>query len=417
MALGSALSLLPELRCIEYEARAEQLALTRLAGWAGRFSSLVSLDPPRTLLLEIGGSMHFFGGSDALHGKLESALDALGYQVIMATAPWPLAARVLSHAAHSVWIQDSSTLADHLNRLDVEVLNPDKRMRTALESIGAVRLEDLWKLPRAGLAKRFGPDLLNSLDKMTGRSPDPRTAFVPPPRFTSKLELPAAVEDTQALVFAAQRLLQELSGFSTGLNRGVQAFQLRLHAEQGSAMPLTIRLAKAGSDHRHWLNLLRERLQQTLLNGPVAAISLHAHSLPLLAERSFDLFAEDQSESDWPRLLERLRNRLGDKSVQRPGIGFDHRPEHAWKSQAVEESVVEYVNHAERPLWLLHEPRLLPQLPKSWQTRGPERIESGWWDGADANRDYYLAITPKGERFWIFRQRIKGEWFMHGLFS
>ena len=57
-----------------------------------------------------------------------------------------------------------------------------------------------------------------------------------------------------------------------------------------------------------------------------------------------------------------------------------------------------------------------------WVLReGPERIESGWWDGADVRRDYYVAESPAGELAWIFRDHCRGtddgEWFLHGLFA
>ncbi len=49
---------------------------------------------------------------------------------------------------------------------------------------------------------------------------------------------------------------------------------------------------------------------------------------------------------------------------------------------------------------------------------GPERIESGWWDGRDVRRDYYIARTTDGVRLWVFRERRKdGRWFMHGVFG
>ena len=57
-----------------------------------------------------------------------------------------------------------------------------------------------------------------------------------------------------------------------------------------------------------------------------------------------------------------------------------------------------------------------------WVLRdGPERIESGWWDGADVRRDYFIATTPAGETVWIYRDHRygidDGEWFLHGLFA
>jgi protein ImuB len=49
---------------------------------------------------------------------------------------------------------------------------------------------------------------------------------------------------------------------------------------------------------------------------------------------------------------------------------------------------------------------------------GPERIESGWWDGRDVRRDYYVARNPAGVWFWVFRDREpSGRWFLHGVFG
>jgi len=48
---------------------------------------------------------------------------------------------------------------------------------------------------------------------------------------------------------------------------------------------------------------------------------------------------------------------------------------------------------------------------------GPERIETGWWRHADVRRDYYIATTTAGHRFWLFRCRNEGGWFVHGCFE
>jgi protein ImuB len=46
---------------------------------------------------------------------------------------------------------------------------------------------------------------------------------------------------------------------------------------------------------------------------------------------------------------------------------------------------------------------------------GPERIESGWWDGDEAGRDYFIAQLRDASLAWIYRER-EG-WFLHGLFA
>jgi protein ImuB len=49
---------------------------------------------------------------------------------------------------------------------------------------------------------------------------------------------------------------------------------------------------------------------------------------------------------------------------------------------------------------------------------GPERLETGWWDGGDTRRDYYVIETDMGQRAWAFC--VPGEqsgWMLHGWFA
>ena len=49
---------------------------------------------------------------------------------------------------------------------------------------------------------------------------------------------------------------------------------------------------------------------------------------------------------------------------------------------------------------------------------GPERIESGWWDGDDIRRDYYVVETRNGQRGWAFRPvGSSGPLQLHGWFA
>jgi protein ImuB len=76
-----------------------------------------------------------------------------------------------------------------------------------------------------------------------------------------------------------------------------------------------------------------------------------------------------------------------------------------------------------RPLWLLEEPQLLseregwPQLAGPLRLgRGPERIESQWWQAQGVARDYYHATDGNGIAVWVFRERRPPHrWFLHGV--
>jgi protein ImuB len=87
---------------------------------------------------------------------------------------------------------------------------------------------------------------------------------------------------------------------------------------------------------------------------------------------------------------------------------------------------------ASRPLGLMRQPVALDSLCDAGGrvrrlrhegrdlalVSGPERIESGWWDGLEVARDYYVAATADGARWWIFRECAAPRcWFLHGCFA
>jgi hypothetical protein len=69
-----------------------------------------------------------------------------------------------------------------------------------------------------------------------------------------------------------------------------------------------------------------------------------------------------------------------------------------------------------RPLWLLH--RAQPLAGIAEVLAGPERIESGWWDGDDQRRDYYVVRTRQGQQAWAFLAvGASSSWMLHGWFA
>ncbi|KAG1589015.1 hypothetical protein G6F46_014656 [Rhizopus delemar] len=117
----------------------------------------------------------------------------------------------------------------------------------------------------------------------------------------------------------------------------------------------------------------------------------------------------------WTQLRERLRARLGDDAVQPLAVQADHRPERASGTQP---AVKPPSYWPLRPGWLLDTPQPLRD-PRLRIVAGPERIESGWWDQADARRDYYVVETAHGQRGWAFRTRNDphAPWMLHGWFG
>jgi len=404
----------------------ERRALERLAAWCLQFTPMASLEPPDTLLLEIESSLRYFGGLDRLLKNVRTGLEELGYRHLFGIAPTPLAAWLLSRAGDEAPLPGGRSLDRHLGRLPVGLLTLDERQRDALSGLGVETLGDCLALPRTGLARRLGTDLLQRLDRAFGRTPDPREPFRPPPRFHSRIELPAEAAHTDQLGFALGRLIRELCGFLRGTGNGVQRLHIALEHRYGSATGLELGTVQPGRDPARLTALLQERMERVRLPEPVLAVTLKALRLHRLDGQPMHLLEDDPARNTdhWHALLERLSARLGEPRIRGIGTHPEHRPERAWRYAAPGESAGTEAL-PDRPLWLFPEPRHLETSDSQplWHgplilEHGPECIESGWWDGEDVSRDYYVAVNPAGARLWVFRERRSPRrWFLHGLFG
>lgn len=425
MAVSAAQALAMQLKIHPRNPEAEAAALSNLAGWLGQFTPSVSILPFQGILLDVAGSLRLFGGLDNIMASIRQGMQEMGYHSLLACAPTPLGAWFLTRAGLEITVHTLDELAARLPRLPAALLNQPASILETLHSLGVRTIGDCLKLPRGGLARRFGHALLDELDRALGKKPDPRVFYVPPSRFESKLELPAEVQETAALLFAVRRLIMELEGFLRGHGGGVQTICLTLFHEDLPSTNINIGMVTPTRDSRHLLDLLRERLERTELPAPVRSIALVADDILPLKSQNLSLFPDAlENNVNWSMLVERLRARLGTSAVHGVCPASDHRPELAWQTCDLGQTSASFTSGL-RPCWLLEKPRQLetvadkPSLEGPLTLRqGPERIESGWWDGQPIARDYYLAESSSGARFWIFREwRGTGGWYLHGIFG
>jgi protein ImuB len=342
-----------------------------------------------------------------------AGLEELGYASTHACAPTAQAAWLLARAGTQATVREPAGLEQAIAVLPLTLLDQPVDILDGLEKIGAHTLGDCLRLPRAGVVRRFGRGLLDELDRALGRLPEARALFVPPSTFERRLTLPAPVHEAEALLFAARRLLPELEGWLGLRQAGVQELELACCHEDAAYTLLRLGFVQPTGAAERMLLLLRETLARTRLPAPVDAIVLHARRILPLAAASGDLF--QAQEGDGQLLLERLRIRLGKEAVHSVAPTLDHRPERAWRPCAAgDEAAVP--GKVSRPLWLLTQPRPCRDGRLVLQA-GPERIESGWWDGMDVARDYYVAQDRKGARLWVYCEHASGAWFVHGLFA
>ncbi len=458
--LSGALALAPGLVQRDRDTAAEAQALEQLATWALTFTPMACIAPPNAVLADIGGSLQLFAGLPRLVSRLVAGTHALGYAPRLGLAPTPGAALLLARAGHAAPVTTHAQLHAALAPLPLALMDIDERTRATLHEAGVTRFGQAVALPRDGLARRFGSGLVETLDQALGRIPDPRPPHLPAPRFAGKLDLPAPVHDVEALGFGVQRLVQELSAWLTARGLGVVRMTLTLTHERHMrqrGVPATVVPFALGSPARmpaHLLGVLRERLARVALPASVETLALASEDVAPLAGRNLGLLPGDEADAVTVPLLDRLRARLGDHAVTLLLPQAEHRPERALSDgpigmpantrrqdaghaatprraktrpvthRSTKSAPVVPLPEAPRPLWLLAEPQPLAHLLETqpWVLcDGPERIESGWWDGADVRRDYFVARTPADETVWIYRDHRygieDGEWFLHGLFA
>jgi protein ImuB len=424
MAASAALALAPRLRIVQRDPAAETEALLGVAGWAAQFTPGVALEFPDAVLLEAAGSLRLFGGLSPLLERLRRDLAEMGWSAAIAGAPTPRGASWLALAGKEIFIGSVAEIERTLTGLPVAVLRRDRETSEALEAIGVRTLGELLALPREGVARRFGQGLLDELDRALGRVPDPRNFFVPPAQFRAAIELPAEVAQAEALLFAAKRLIAQLAGFLAARSGGTQRFVFRLGHRDRAATEVAVGLVAPSRDAGHFALLARERFSSLALDEPVRSIALEVDDVVPLAGRNLGLLLEQgKPPGDWERLLERLRARLGTGAVCGVAARAEHRPELA-SAVAEPGSKQIQLEFGERPLWLLHSPRPLAEIDARPHHEGPlellagpERIESGWWDGDDIARDYFIARTRNEALVWVYRERGGGGWYLHGVFA
>ncbi len=406
--------------------------------------------------------------------QLAAAPTALGAAVL---ARWhPLAVQ----GPQVLGPQASQRAALHrlLQAAPVHLLGPGREHWDDLQGMGLQTLADLRALPRSGLARRFGEALLDELDRAWGDRPDPRVWLQLPESFDTRLELYARADTTDQVLHGASVLLARLVAWAQARQSRVAAFSLFMHHEarhRGSAPAATelpIALAEPALDPAHLQGLLRERLGALQLVAPTLELRLHCQHLVQGSAPNGELFPSRASATEGlTRLLERLRARLGDAQVLQLQAVADHRPELASRALPVQALAsppaagprgragparpagrvaalatggataptaattpappparVPLPLH--RPAWLMPEPLPLAErdaLPllegqPLQLLSGPERIETGWWDGQPVARDYFIAQAHDGALVWIWRGRLPAErgevnWFLQGRFA
>lgn len=413
----------------------EQTMLQELAETLYCFTPQITLHRKDSLLLEIGASLRLFDGLHMLQQKIRDQLMARELQHQQGIASTPRAAALF--ARYQYFCQQRGHYNNHATQLSLQdmpiaLLELSKKTIEQCHDIGLQRLGELLRLPRDALAKRFSIETRTYLQQLTGERDDPQTSITLPETFTRERFYIDGLIKHDDLLAPMQQLLDELERYlqlrrlhSLGIQWTFQRFSKEKNA-------LTVQVSEPQQSASIFLSLTRLQLNSIPLDSPVECITLHANHFNRVAPANNDFFSRQRNHRDASLLLDTLRTRLGAQALWQPHHDQQHLPEsglqhdeekssgkHSEKNKPVEPTSI-----PERPLWLLPQPETLTQQKNQlyWQgqtlqiVRGPERIESHWWETAIA-RDYFIALSGQQCLCWIYQDRFNKAWYLHGIFS
>jgi protein ImuB len=358
-----------------------------------------------------------FGGFRSFIEQLERELKLLGYSYRLGIGPTLEGAALLARAGIRVAITSPHALFTRIRNLPLTQLTLPPEMSLQLHTAGVRTLGLLLELPRDAIARRFGPDTSDFLDRLMGEVPDPRVPFRLPEKYSAYFEFEFEVKNTEALLFPLRRMLQEFAGYLRARDTGTQRFTIRFGHRLSPVTELRVGSSAPDRSADRFLALVRERMQNIELPEPTVSLSLYADQFASPTALQTDLLNRSVMQTeDLSHTLDRIAMRVGDENVHGVRPAADHRPEYSWIS-APPETAVPNLQFADRPLWLLPEPRSLESSAIPGIASGPERIEAGWWNDGDVQRDYYVVHMSNGPDLWVFKDLQTSNWYLHGFWS
>lgn len=460
MALADARTLLPDVIVEPDDPAATAALLGRLADWCGRYTPWTAVDGADGIWLDIAGCAHLFGGEAALLDDLQARLAGLGFAVRAALAPTPGVAWALARFAEGTAIVAEEEMRKRIADLPVSALRLEPEVAASLNRLGLRRIADLYPLPRAPFAARFGEETARRLDQALGRMAEPISPRRHVAPFRSRLAFAEPIGTAEDIARGLERLLKDLLGPLARAARGVRRLELTLFRVDGTIQQAAIGTAQGTRDPHHLARLFRERLTAIDPGFGIETMLLAAPETEKLVSNQVALKGESEGGGDsLPALLDRLGNRLGFGRLHALQPAESHLPERAQRligdSHLMRDVATvlkppgrirewaECFPLNKRPLRLLRDPEpMVPMTPEEedgtppsvfrWRHRlyqlrridGPERISPEWWrqdrDRMSAPRDYWRIEDAEGQRLWLYREvggAMESRWFVHGLFA
>lgn len=377
-SLSEAMVVCPDLIPRPADPGREAAFLSALRRWAGKFSPWVAEEGAESLMIDLTGCAHLFGGEEALFAQVHDDCADLGLSICAgiadtAGAAWGLAryaggqgvvpgrsgdaidqeARATrSRAQKRHWVKGGAApqapvggtvqriappggLRQALAPLPIAALRVDAQTATGLARLGLRRIGDVLNLPRASLTRRFGRGLMRRLDQALGIEPEPISPAGAPLHFAVRLSLPDPIGLEDDILAGLDRILPPLCEKLRVQGRGARRVRLELSRVDGDTQAIEIGLARPADQPDTLKPLFEMKLGQVDAGFGIDRLRVIAPvTEPLHATEHKGGWAVAQEaaaprsrEQDMADLIARLGARVGLDAIRRARPADSHIPE------------------------------------------------------------------------------------------
>lgn len=401
----------------------ELTKLQELAAAVSHLTPSIHISESFGLQLDVSASLTLFGGAQLLLNEAITSVESQHLRAHLVIAASARGARWLTRAHRELVVTDR--LDEWLDDLPIVCTDFPPALIDQLQALNLHDLAAVRRLPADQLGKRFGPELSLALAQAYGKAPQSLPFWKPLAHFKESVEFLDLAREQSHWMPGITVLLLQLQNFLRQRAAATTAIQFIFFHGTQQQTNLLLNAAHGTYSAQQWQRLFGAKLERTAIPHEISRIDLVCENMEPMQFADLDFFDRSQDKNiQWQSLVALIKSRVGKQSV----LESPHRNHNALPESSTNLSADSFTAHHTdelRPTWLVEPPRrlhgdTLSKLFSSLHIQHPERVRENWMinaNGRPAERDYYIAKSPDHCFWWIFRERVAGFWFLHGIFA
>jgi protein ImuB len=436
MRYAAALSLCGDLHAAEVKQDEIERTVVAVSRQLRRFTPEVepSTGEPGVFWLNASGLERLYGSLNEWVRRVRAGLERAGFKATVVAGFGRFGTYAAAKAKRGVIVfkapADERAAA---RRVRLDRLSLEPKVRDALGKLGVETVGRFVDLPAEGIERRFGK-VAGGLHRLaTGALQPPLQPEKPRPPALQRRILDDPESSVPRLTVVIEHLIQPLLEVLADRREALTEIHVGFRFDRLGDHVECVRPAEPTLDAAQLLELIRLRLEALRkLPDQVVEVVLAGRGTPA-EQKQLQLFIQ-RSRRDIQaanRALARVRASLGDGSVMRARLREGHLPEGSFAWDAVDtlptpkprnvdtNKLIRRIYSPPVPLpsrqrhepdgWLASDLKQGPVV----RTLGPYIVAGGWWN-RPVHREYHYAETQRGELLWIFYDRARRRWFLHG---